>query len=372
MPINTTIKCFVDNIHVILTGDFSTGNIDLNRLTNLALYRIAHKEAFGKRIKLPALTPEEKDALKLFWKNYCIFKSDKYHRLYKQMTGNFFPEYIPEDVMWMYVDRYLSDRKESAIADNKCDYYEIFKGLSMPIAYALRKNEVWTNPQGDLLSSQEVLDIIRSHEEVVIKKATDSECGMGVFFVRGKDITDDDFANYLSIDTDLVIQEVVKQHPVLSKPHPSSVNCYRIDTYVLDGKANFASCDLKIGGADSRTDNTHQNGANIAINQDGEIMDLVYSDIYTCVDEIPGLNAGMNAPGFHDAVRLCLEAHLRVPQFRFIGWDIAITEDETPTIIEANFSLSGIRYDQNCSPLFGTNTRAILDEVFKGRRKLFL
>ena len=54
-----------------------------------------------------------------------------------------------------------------------------------------------------------------------------------------------------------------------------------------------------------------------------------------------------------------------VPHFRSIAWDIAIDENGTPVLIEANFCRGGIDSLQvNNGPLYGKDTKKILDEVF--------
>ena len=65
------------------------------------------------------------------------------------------------------------------------------------------------------------------------------------------------------------------------------------------------------------------------------------------------------------AVELVKKAHPLVPHFRSVSWDIAIVADGTPTLIEANLCRGGIDLLQlNNGPLFGKDTKKILDEVF--------
>ena len=62
---------------------------------------------------------------------------------------------------------------------------------------------------------------------------------------------------------------------------------------------------------------------------------------------------------------LVQKAHLCVPHFRLVSWDIAVNEKGEAVLIEANLSLGGIQNRQSIQgPIFGEDTKRILDEVY--------
>jgi len=74
---------------------------------------------------------------------------------------------------------------------------------------------------------------------------------------------------------------------------------------------------------------------------------------------------GYQLPSYDKAVELVKKTHPRIAHFRSVSWDIAIVEDGTPVLIEANLCRGGIDLLQlNNGPLFGDDTKIILDEVF--------
>ena len=74
---------------------------------------------------------------------------------------------------------------------------------------------------------------------------------------------------------------------------------------------------------------------------------------------------GYSIPNYDSAVNLVKKAHKMVPHFRAVSWDIAITEEST-VLIEANLFRGGIDLLQlSNGPLYGEDTKKILDEVFK-------
>ena len=72
---------------------------------------------------------------------------------------------------------------------------------------------------------------------------------------------------------------------------------------------------------------------------------------------------------FDKAKALVEKAHPMIPCFRMISWDIAINEQSEPVMLEANFTRGCLDFLQmNNGPLFGEDTKKILDEVF-GKNK---
>jgi len=59
------------------------------------------------------------------------------------------------------------------------------------------------------------------------------------------------------------------------------------------------------------------------------------------------------------------KAHPMVPHFRLVSWDICIEEDGEPILLEANLCRGSLDVHQyNNGPLFGEDTKKILDEIF--------
>jgi hypothetical protein len=71
-------------------------------------------------------------------------------------------------------------------------------------------------------------------------------------------------------------------------------------------------------------------------------------------------------PGYNSAVEIVKKAHLKLGQFRFVSWDIAIDPNETPILIEYNLFYQGINLQQlSNGPLFGEMTDEVLEFVFR-------
>ena len=75
-------------------------------------------------------------------------------------------------------------------------------------------------------------------------------------------------------------------------------------------------------------------------------------------------------PNFHECVDLVKQLAPRfVSVSRLISWDIAISEDSHPILIEANLSFGEIDFHQmNNGPIFGEMTDEILDYVINNNK----
>ena len=146
---------------------------------------------------------------------------------------------------------------------------------------------------------------------------------------------------------DGVVEEFVKQHPVMNELTPASVNTIRIVTMSSKEKAvtadgrhtDIAYAALRIGGGNSIVDNFHSGGMAVAV-------DLETGKICTDAADMEGnvFNAhpvtgtvfrGFQIPYFRESVEM-VEDIIREKEVEgYMGWDIAISE-KGPVLIEVN------------------------------------
>lgn len=172
------------------------------------------------------------------------------------------------------------------------------------------------------------------------------------------------------IDTDILIQRELFQHADLAAFNPTSVNTLRLYS-VLDktGKTKVYSSVLRVGVGDTRVDNYSSGGISCGIDQNGTLRKYGYYKSGERTDKHPVSGIVFNGyviPSYDKAVDLVKKAHPMVPHFRSVSWDIAITNTGDVILIEANMSRGGVDLLQlSNGPLFGEDTKMILDEVFK-------
>lgn len=368
------LKQVRDNIYACIKGDYIVGRMDLNQLGNLALLRIDRKSVTPSLKKISKLTPKQKRQMRKFYRPYVRHMTDRYHRLYTEKSGEFYPEYLPEELYVMWVDRYFSNREEARFLDNKCYYYRLFSNVKLPEPVALRIGESWLDSNLMPVSSNEVKKLLQKEPELVVKQAVNSEGGYGVEFIKGEELSESFSQKFRSFPYDVVIQRPVKQHPGLAKLHPESVNTMRIVSLMTEEKVKIYAVCLKIGVGKARVDNGCHGGIYCGVKPDGSLREYGILDNGEILHNHPDLGysfAEQKVPHLEKAVALVKKAHSFMGHFRLVSWDVSIDEDGEAVLIEANLSLGGINDVQMCSgPLFGKDTKKILDEVFHGKRKV--
>lgn len=314
------------------------------------------------------LTAEQKKQVEEFWKPYTKVTS-VFHAFYLEKTGNFHPAYIPTDLYYTKIDPYFNPASKSAVLDNKCLYSRLFPGIPQPQVVLSRMNGYWFSGQ-QRVSWQEAQSILDKEEAVFAKVAAGSCSGKGVFYLSSENGSiAEQFAKQVKVTNDIVVQRPVVQHPVFAKMNASSVNTYRILSVLTDEGVKCYSALVRIGVDNRKVDNR---GLSCGVQPDGKLNARAYrlnGESFTKHPNHGFTFADYQLISFDKAKALIEKAHPMVPYFRMISWDIAINEDGEPVMLEANFARGCLDFLQlNNGPLFGDDTKKILDEVF-GKNK---
>lgn len=150
-----------------------------------------------------------------------------------------------------------------------------------------------------------------------------------------------DIAAFLKKLQDLnigIIEEMVIQHPEMSKLCSTSVNTVRIATLLGDKQQGIVYAFLRIGNG-KVVDNVDCGGMAARVDLDSGMLLTVGADKQgNTFDTHPKTGVpivGFTLPYWEEAKQMCIEASKKVPQMRFIAWDVAITADG-PCFIEGN------------------------------------
>lgn len=314
------------------------------------------------------LTKEQKAQLETFWTPY-IKIAEHCHAFYTQKTGVFSVKYIPQDVWYLYIDRYYNNMDESKTLDNKCYYPFLFAGIKQPELIVRRMGRFWY--EGDQIISEAALKArINAEPAAFIKEATESHSGYGVRYVSADngDLYTAFCEAIAPMQGDIVVQKPVKQHAGLSALNESSVNTYRILTMMREDGITVYSRVLRMGIGNIKVDNASSGGVTCGIREDGTLRAVGYKpsgESYTVHPSSGVVFDGYQLPCFDKAVELVKKAHPMVPHFQLMAWDIAIDEKGEAVMIEANLTGGELDFHQlNNGPVFGDDTEQILAEVF--------
>lgn len=181
----------------------------------------------------------------------------------------------------------------------------------------------------DVCSDKDFSMFVEKYERVIMKPKGGSG-GRGIFILNRNEMpkTTKEYSGYIA-------EQILVQHPELSKLNNSSVNTLRVMTF----KSKVISCVLKVGRGNAVVDNMCSDGMYGNVNLKYGITDSVFLDI--------GLNryyfhpysgeklCGIKIPYWDKIVEYVEETAKKLPTMEYLGWDIAILPDG-PAVIEAN------------------------------------
>lgn len=364
-----------DEIHTTLTGQYREGVTELDFLSGRALSSIFRKKAEGfvRANQYPPLSDSEEREIRSYYSG-CPGFSLVFHRLYKGFTGEFNPEYIPDDLYYSFIEPYMTDRAASRYMDNKCYYPWLFPDVNKPETICSRVGRIWTDQEGKRISANDALSLAVQRGEVVVKAAENSQGGHGLYFLSGEDLRERFKEAVRSIRGDITVQGLFHQHEDFEKLHSGSVNTLRILSFLPTVRGNggrdvqILSVAVRIGTGNSRVDNVSSGGLICGVNGDGSLTEKAFSPKGSALYTHPDMGysfSGVKLPGIDSATSLVQKIHPRMGKFRLSSWDIAIDREGEAALIEANFSLGIVMELQAVNgPLFGSDTRGILREVF--------
>lgn len=174
----------------------------------------------------------------------------------------------------------------------------------------------------------------------IITKPLDDACGRGVEILNKADFSDlQSLWNHLKERNSGLIEDVIIQHPDISRLYPHAVNTYRIVTIYSEGKANVVYAFIRMGNGGRAVDNINAGGMAAPIRlEDGVIEYPAFDKDSNYYDAHPATGCtivGYQLPCWQEAMDMCLQAAAKLPQVGYVGWDIAVSENG-PQLIEGN------------------------------------
>ena len=174
----------------------------------------------------------------------------------------------------------------------------------------------------------------------VLFKPLEGSSGVGIVKFEKKDWQNDlpAFLEKLHGMGEGLLEELLIQHPTMAAMCPTSVNTVRIATLIGDKQEGIVYAFLRIGNG-KVMDNVDQGGMAARVDlASGKLLTVAADKAGNVYEKHPMTGTpiiGFTIPYFEEAKAMCLEAMHKVPQVRFVAWDVAITADG-PRFIEGN------------------------------------
>lgn len=190
----------------------------------------------------------------------------------------------------------------------------------------------------DGTTADALFDFCRNQPQL-IGKPLEGSSGVGIRKYLPEDWKEPGrFLEQLRADGIGILEEVVIQHPKMASLCPTSVNTCRIATLLGDKQQGIVYAFLRIGNG-KVMDNVDCGGMAARIDlESGKLLTVGADKQGNTFLKHPMTDTtliGFQIPFWEEAKKMCMDASQKIPQMRFIAWDVAITE-KGPTFIEGN------------------------------------
>ncbi|WP_394278225.1 sugar-transfer associated ATP-grasp domain-containing protein [Microbacterium sp.] len=242
-----------------------------------------------------------------------------------------------------HLSRRLNDNAQRAIFDDKLEFAQRF-GAEL--------GREWIDLR---VTDAAAFAAFTARHPRIIAKNPGGVGGNGISLRESASITDPAAVREELIAAgQVLVEEVLVQHPDMARLYPDSVNSLRMVSYLdPDGEVHVLAGVLKIGNG-GVIDNFSNGGMYTMLDERGRAMHPASDEEGHPFAEHPVTGVaitGFTVPLYDEVLDLVDRLARRVPAFPYIGWDIAITP-EGPVVIEGNHnsgvfqskpSVSGIR-----------------------------
>lgn len=173
----------------------------------------------------------------------------------------------------------------------------------------------------------------------IVVKPLDGTCGKGIEFIEISDNSEIvGLYDMLKAGKQYLVEELIVQHPDISRIYPLSVNTLRLVTIRNHDMVHVVFSSMRIGNG-LRVDNLNSGGMAVIVDMDtGKISTPGADKAGKAFTVHPATNVelvGCTIPLYREAVDMVKRAAMQIPEMGYIAWDVAITETR-PLIIEAN------------------------------------
>ena len=186
---------------------------------------------------------------------------------------------------------------------------------------------------------ESVIAFIERHPQFMAKPV-DGGCGHGIEKINVENYSslDEVYSKLTEVNKNFELEEIIKQHPEVSKIYPDAINTVRVVTILKDGVPHVICAYFRIGNG-KFVDNFNSGGMVAPVNElTGEVMDRAIDKKKNLYETHPQTGArikGFKFPYWNEAIEMCKKAAKVVPQMGYIGWDVCFTPDG-PIFVEGN------------------------------------
>ncbi|MBR6095572.1 MAG: hypothetical protein IKP82_01320 [Oscillospiraceae bacterium] len=294
-----------------------------------------------------------KAAVGAVWKKYTDVNC-KWAQYYWSCNGIASPYYIPSDVWFSKLCRKLNslDRFGWPQFQDKNYLDLLFRDVRQPEIVVRNVAGQLLDRQFNAITLKEAIALCLREAELLVKPSISSKGGRGIAFLGNAEnpATEDTVAAMFSErGNDFSVQRVLRQHSKLAALNPDSINSIRVQTLLWKGKVYVLSALVRVGVKGCRVDNPHaSDGVSCVLTPEGAMVQTAYDRNWRSRPTLPNGEApgGLEIPFYDQIIETVRKLQYRVPHSRLVGWDMSVSEDGEPILIEANLDYPEVYFHQ--------------------------
>lgn len=179
---------------------------------------------------------------------------------------------------------------------------------------------------------------VKANKRFVVKPL-DGTCGQGVRVITNFQGDTDALYTTFIRNNQVVLEQYIYQHRKIANIYPRSVNTIRLVTLLTKEQVHVVFSAIRIGNGGKSVDNINSGGMSAKVDtKTGKITSAAADktgEIFRLHPETNQPITGVTLPYFAESLNLVKSAASNLPDIRYIGWDIAVTETG-PVLVEAN------------------------------------
>lgn len=234
-------------------------------------------------------------------------------------------------------ETYLTRGKNNYIV-NKYNNKEYWHYLSNKLEFNEKFKKYLKRDYIDLTkASAKDFEKFINDKEYVIAKEVDNCGGLGISKIKVKDYNSKILYNKLIENKQYLVEEMIKQNSKINKLYANSVNTIRLFTF-NDGKnVHIINSIFRIGNS-GFVDNFSSGGMYTFLDNNGKVIVPAIDKEDNKIDIHPTSKekiVGFVVPNYDKAKQMVKEAAKEISEIKYIGWDVAITENDA-CLVEGN------------------------------------
>jgi hypothetical protein len=260
---------------------------------------------------------------------------------YKQMTGVESDLYIPQTFFFYYLCPFLNQagyQQDKNLFRKLLDVRNSKMDIIMPFQVIYNQGGVFYDSDGEACSKEDAIkQVLNYSKDIIVKPSTQTKWGKGVVLLPAENRTADVVRHLFDeYKMDFSFEEKMVQHSDLASFNPTSLNTTRIVTYrKLNGEIKFLYALQRFGGKGAVVDNVSAGGGMVYLSEDG-LVDRTIKKLRSLKFEKLPDEAVNRVPYFQKMKETALYLHTKLPSLNYIGWDMSVTQEGLPVLIEYN------------------------------------